>query len=169
MKTSKELSRFYLAAFAITAILSALASLIGRHLIYNGTESMPLGLYWISAAPDLHRGDTVAFPVPPKVRQLVWERRYLPDGAVLLKPVVAVAGDHVCARGSTFAVNGHVVGAVLRADSQGRLLPRYEGCGEVRDGEVFVASTHPQSFDSRSFGPVPIAAVSGTVRLLWTF
>jgi type IV secretory pathway protease TraF len=114
-------------------------------------------------------GALVAFPVPGRVRALVLERRYLPPGALLVKPVVATAPDRVCTEGGTLTVNGAPLGAIATEDTRGRPLPHDERCGPVPEGEVFVASHFATSFDSRTFGPVPLADIRGTVTPLWTY
>ncbi|MGH7434785.1 MAG: S26 family signal peptidase, partial [Polyangiaceae bacterium] len=110
-----------------------------------------------------------AFPVPVGVRALVRERHYLPPGAVLVKPIVAVAADDVCTDGGTLTVNGAPLGAVAAEDTRGRPLPHDTRCGPLPGGVVFVASHLPTSFDSRTFGPVPITQIRGTVTPLWTY
>ena len=93
---------------------SALACLVGAHLLWNWTASLPLGLYWLSpsGAEGVAAGTLVAFPVPASVRALVRERRYLPPGALLVKPVVATRADRVCTDGGTLTVNGAPLGAM---------------------------------------------------------
>ena len=117
----------------------------------------------------MDEGVLVALPVPPVVRTLVHERRYLPDGSLLIKPVAAVAGDYVCARRGVLFINGEPFGTILSRDSEGRELPAYRGCGPLAEGQVFLASHHAQSFDSRTFGPVDVRALQGTVIPLWTY
>ena len=165
----RKLFRWYLHTFAITALAASSVSILASHLIYNATRSMALGFYWLSPARAPARGAVVAFPVPPNVQALVRERRYLPENGLLLKPIVAVAGDDVCTRGGVLNVNGVFVGHVLDRDSAARSLPRSDLCGTLPEGEIFVASANPQSFDSRTFGSIPVAAVRGEVRSLWTF
>jgi type IV secretory pathway protease TraF len=80
-----------------------------------------------------------------------------------------VAGDVVCARRGILTINGEPFGRILQGDSEGRELPAYDGCGALPEGQVFLASHHPGSFDSRSFGPVDIHALQGTVTPLWTY
>ncbi len=63
--------------------------------------------------------------------------------------------DDVCTDGGTLTVNGAPLGAVATEDTRGRPLPHDERCGPLPDGDVFVASHSPTSFDSRTFGPVP--------------
>ena len=169
--TVRELERLLVRAALATAFVCALACILGAHLLWNWTPSLPLGLYWLS--PGYRRqvrvGTLVAFPVPAQVRALVTERKYLPPGALLVKPVVAAAADSVCTDGGTLTVNGAPLGAIRTADTRGRPLPRDERCGPLPQGQVFVASHLPTSFDSRTFGPVPLSDLRGTVTPLWTY
>jgi conjugative transfer signal peptidase TraF len=168
--TARELEALLVRAAFATACASALACLVGSHLLWNWTASLPLGLYWLSPGERRARpGDLVAFPVPQAVRQLVQERRYLPPDALLVKPVVAAEADRVCTEGGTLRVNDVPFGAVVTEDTRGRPLPHPEVCGPLARGLVYVASRFPTSFDSRSFGAVPRSAIRGTVTPLWTY
>jgi conjugative transfer signal peptidase TraF len=170
--TVLELSRLELRLMLAAAASAAVACILAEHLVWNWTPSMPLGLYWLSRGGAPTRGRLVGFPVPANVANLVRERGYLPPGAILVKPVVATAGDRVCTAGGTFTVNGEPLaagGKVPMADSAGRPLPHYEGCGPVPQGLLYVASNHPRSFDSRTFGPILTSDVRGTVSALWTY
>jgi conjugative transfer signal peptidase TraF len=166
-----RIERSLFGAVAGAALASALACLAGAHLLWNWTPSLPLGLYWVSPRDSgrVKVGALVAFPVPAHVRALVLERRYLPPGALLVKPVVATAADRVCTEGGELTVNGAPLGAVATEDTQGRPLPSDPRCGPLSEGEVFVASHFATSFDSRTFGPVPLADIRGTVTPLWTY
>lgn len=159
-------------AVITAALVSALACWVASHLLWNWTPSLPLGLYWLTrGAPRslAKRQALVAFAVPAGVRDLVRERRYLPPGAMLVKRVVATAGDRVCTEGGGLAINGEELGAILTEDSAGRPLPHYEGCDLVSRGWLFVGSRHPKSFDSRTFGPIRVSDVEGGVTPLWTY
>ena len=169
MNPARELRRLYALAFGATALLSVGLGLVANHLIVNCTRSLPLGLYWISRGTGPGRGDLVAVPVPASVRTLVRERRYLPEGALLLKRVVAWPGDRVCTEGGVFSINDAPFGALESHDSAGRSLPQLTFCGMVADGELYLASRAPHSFDSRVFGPVFATDVRGTVTPVWTF
>jgi conjugative transfer signal peptidase TraF len=167
---STRAGRWVLGMLALSAATSVLAIWLGCHLVWNRTPSLPLGLYWLSrTSRPLAVSDIAVFPVPANVRGLVAERRYLPPGVPLLKPVVAVAGDRVCTSGGTTSVNGSPFGPVLRTDSQGRELPVDALCGPVPPGHVYVATHHPRSFDSRTFGPVDLRTVQGRATPLWTY
>ena len=140
-------------------------------MLWNWTPSLPLGLYWLS--PDEgrgRRGELVAFPVPQAVRELVRERRYLPPDALLVKPVVATEADRVCTEGGTLTVNGVPFGSGSppRTPAEGR-CPIPGVCGPLSKATSYVASRCPTSFDSRSFGAVPLRALRGTVTPLWTY
>jgi conjugative transfer signal peptidase TraF len=169
--TVRRIERSLLAAMAGAAFASALACIVGAHLLWNWTPSLPLGLYWVSPGGPQNAkvGALVAFPVPAHVRALVLARRYLPPGALLVKPVVATSADRVCTAGGELTVNGTLLGGVATADTEGRPLPHDERCGRLPEGEIFVASHVATSFDSRTFGPVPLSAIRGTVTPLWTY
>ena len=104
--TAREISRLSVAIFGATVFAAALACLLASRLVMNVTPSLPLGLYWLSRGEAPAPGTLVAFPVPAAVRDLVRERRYLPPGAFLVKPVVATTGDKVCAESGELTVNG---------------------------------------------------------------
>ncbi len=169
--TVRELEGLLLRVGLATAFVCALACIVGAHLLWNWTPSLPLGLYWLSfgGRARVRVGALVAFPVPVHVRALVTERRYLPPGALLVKPVVALAADSVCTAGGTLTVNGAPFGAIRTADTRGRPLPRDERCGPLPEGQIFVASHLATSFDSRTFGPVALSEIRGTVTPLWTY
>jgi conjugative transfer signal peptidase TraF len=167
--TARHLSRLYVVLFGATALASALMCLLASHLIWNWTPSLPRGLYWLSRGAAPSPGRLVAFPVPADVRDLVALRRYLPPGAMLVKPVVAARGDRVCTEGGALTVNGAPLGTILTQDTAGRPLPHYEGCGALPDGQLFVASHYAKSFDSRTFGPIAAQDIRGTVTPLWTY
>ena len=162
-------ARTVLGLLAVCALTTAFACALASHLIWNRTASLPLGVYARSPGVRVSEGVLVALRVPPSVRALVHERGYLPDGSVLIKPVAAVEGDYVCVRRGILFINGEPFGSILPRDSQDRELPVYRGCGVLAPGQVFLAAHHPGSFDSRSFGPVDVHALQGTVTPLWTY
>jgi conjugative transfer signal peptidase TraF len=167
--TARELAGLYAQVAVVTAGVSALACVLASHLLWNWTPSLPRGLYWLSRGEPARLGALVAFPVPDGVRDLVEERKYLPPGALLVKPVVAMDPDRVCTDGGVLTVNGTPLGAVLTRDTAGRPLPHDHVCGPVPEGLVYVASHYAKSFDSRTFGPVPRSDIQGTVMPLWTY
>ena len=137
-------------------------------LVWNASASAPVGLYRVTVAP-AERGALLLVRPPPDVAALAAERAYLPPGVPLIKRIAAVAGDHACAIGSAVVLHTVTVIRRFEADAAGRPLPRWGGCRRLSDGEVFLLMAGaPDSFDSRYFGPVPLASVMGRLVPLWT-
>ena len=84
------------------------------------------------------------------------------DGTLLLKRVVAIAGDEVGFEDGVLVVNGADVDEPFV--DYARVNGEYFGPVRVPAGHVFVlGDNRGSSVDSRSFGAVPVAAVVGTV------
>ena len=144
----------------------------------NATASMPRGLWRVQAREPIPRGAivTVCPPDQADIRAAA-HRGYIPSGGCpggyepLVKPVAAVAGDLVAVTPQGIAVDGKSVAGTkpLAEDEAGRPLhPIPPGAYRVAPGEVWLLSGHdPRSFDSRYFGPVPAANVTGVARPLW--
>ena len=158
-----SLSACGLAALAWAAFVQPLP-----RLVYNPSDSVPIGWYRIGSSDALHVGAIVLTTLPPDVAALAAQRRYLPARVPLLKRVGAVAPQHVCVFDALVWIDGVPVAAVLAADRLGRPLPSWPHCRRLEAGELFLlSSTNPVSFDSRYFGPVRAAAVIGGAHPLW--
>jgi len=163
-------------AMFVVCLLAAIFQFFGAAgLRINGSPSLPMGLYVVSTSG---AANLVEFcPVEP-FASLALVRGWrtagnCPDGAApLLKPVVAGAGDVVELSARGIAVNGRLLPntAPLTRDSKGRPLRSWPfGRYTVGRDAVWVASSHnAQSFDSRYFGPVPVAAIRDHLRPLLT-
>lgn len=140
-------------------------------LLLNTTASLPLGLYRVrSPTPPLTYGMLVVFPAPPSVAGLIVARGWLPPQIPLLKPLAALPGDSVCVTADGLTINHRRVGSVAAVDSQGRPLPRWQGCRVLTPDEVFPASLDQRrSFDGRYFGPILIATIHHIAEPVWTF
>ena len=88
------------------------------------------------------RGQTVADLVvvrpPEPLARFLADGGYLPHGLPLLKHVAALAGQFVCRIGVTITVDDVAVGEARDRDSRGRLLPDWQGCRVIGQGEVFL-------------------------------
>lgn len=145
----------------------------------NDTASMPQGLWRVRAADaPLRRGDIVTVCLPDtKMIRLAAARGYLPAGLCgggyepVVKPVAAIPGDRVAVTPRGIAVDGRPVPHTvqLTKDSAGRPLYGVAlGVYVVRPGRMWLLSGHDRrSFDSRYFGPVPMANVRDVARPLW--
>ena len=158
-----SLSACGLAALAWAAFVQPLP-----RLVYNPSDSVPIGWYRIGSSDALHVGAIVLTPLPPDAAALAAQRRYLPAHVPLLKRVGAVAPQHVCVFDALVWIDGVPVAAVLPADRLGRPLPSWPHCRRLEAGELFLlSSTNPASFDSRYFGLVSASAVIGVAHSLW--
>ena len=155
----------------------AISQMVGLRL--NDSISMPRGLYRVEPLDGpLQRGEVVTVCPPMGMAMLdAIQRDYVPHGnceggfAPLVKPVGAVPGDEVSLTPFGISVNGEAFPntAQLVADSAGRLLHAMPSMTyEVAAGQVWlIANFNEKSFDSRYFGPVPIAAVMSRARPVW--
>lgn len=136
-------------------------------LVWNVSQSAPVGLYAIGGRGGVGAGDMVLARVPEGWRRLAAGRRYIPQNVPLIKRVAAVSGDTVCARGSHILVNGHRIAERRRLDGFGRPMPWWTGCVMLRPGSSFLLMENPASFDGRYFGPTGKADIIGSARLIW--
>jgi conjugative transfer signal peptidase TraF len=144
----------------------------------NATPSMPRGLWRVTAANKPFRRGQVVTVCPPDTAAIreAARRGYVPVGNCpggyepLVKPVAALAGDRVTVSAAGVAVNEQPIAstAQLAEDSTGRSLKSVAaGTYRVPPDEIWILSAHdPRSFDSRYFGPVPVANILGEARPL---
>jgi conjugative transfer signal peptidase TraF len=151
--------------------------LIGVRL--NMTESLPVGVYWVSHQP-IARGAYVRFCPPAEgAFALARERGYLgpgycPSGYVpMIKRVGGMQGDSVAVGDDGTQIDGRLLPLSVRwqADPLGRPLPKPgQSHYLLQPAQLWVISdTNNQSFDSRYFGPIDRAWVVEVIRpwLTW--
>lgn len=137
-------------------------------LVWNASASSPLGLYRVSPAGTLARGDMVIAWAPPEARALAASRHYLPGNVPLVKRVAAIPGDWVCAEGALIFVNDDLVARRRQVDPSGRPLPWWNGCRALVAGESFLLMpAGANSFDGRYFGITRARDIVGRARLIW--
>ena len=144
----------------------------------NTTPSMPLGLWMVARKSTSRDAFVIACLSGPEATEAE-DRGYLGIGSCpdrvepVVKPVAAVAGDVVTVTPSGIIVNGSALPRTtpLAKDSAGRLLQAFPaGTYHVAPGTVWLLSGHdPRSFDSRYFGPIPVAVIRSVVEPLVTF
>jgi conjugative transfer signal peptidase TraF len=155
------------AALGVAGVTLPAVTAMPTRLIWNVSESVPLGLYVVTTNTPIRRGTVVAVAPPPTLARFMAERGYLGIDAPMLKTVAALYGDKVCRRGVRISVNGSVIARAKKRDSKGRDLPVWRGCHRLLQGEIFlVNSGAADSMDGRYFGVLPRAAVIGKAHLL---
>lgn len=145
---------------------SASFILFGHRLIVNRTHSLPVGLYYWSDLP-IKKGSIVLFKPNQStpIEQLGIERGYEARGLPLLKRVVALSGDIVSVSSSGVTVNGKLLpnSAPLVRDEAGRPLAMAQlDHFTLGTEQAFLMGVTQTSWDSRYFGPVPLARCSGS-------
>jgi conjugative transfer signal peptidase TraF len=137
-------------------------------LLWNASPSIPVGLY-LATSEKPARGSLAIIRLPERVSQLAGRRGYLPSSALLIKPVVASAGDTVCRHGLRVLIHGSWRATARLRDGRGRILPHWRGCVRLTASQIFVLTTTVNnSFDSRYIGPIDGDAVRGTAVAAWT-
>lgn len=140
-------------------------------LLYNPSQSAPVGYYKIQKSPSFEHGDYVAAYAPDWARELAETRGYLPKDYPLIKKIWAAEGDQICGDGRQVSgPNGSVVARLLQ-DRLGRDLPMFEGCIVLAKHEYFLISIDENygaayGFDSRYFGPVKREQILGGAQYL---
>jgi len=145
-----------LSVAVVCVFLVGTAQLNSPLLLWNFTDSVPQGLYWLSPLPaKLERGMYVALKPPSKAVEIATGRVWFRPKKVLLKKVVGIEGDVVCNEKGRLLVKGEDLGPVFDSDRQGAPLPYFIGCFEVGAGDVFLLGPDsPWSFVWRVFGGV---------------
>ena len=138
-------------------------------IVYNPSDSVPPGWYRIGLPESLHVASIVLVQLPADAAALAAQRGYLPEHIPLLKIIGAMSPQQVCIEGPIVRIDGVAVAGVRAVDGRGRPLSVWQQCRRLRDGELFLLSANPASFDSRYFGPISASAVLGEAQPLWTW
>ncbi len=148
------------------ALIVGMAMSQQKRLIWNRTESAPVGLYWRSDGPLTLNGWAV---VSARSEAARWTSAYGFTGAdwPLVKRIAGLPGDEICREDETILINQTVVADALVEAPAGLKLPRWQGCHVLQDGEVFLLNDHPRSLDGRYFGIMQDSDLEGVATLLW--
>lgn len=137
-------------------------------LIWNASDSIPIGLYRLEQAEPLFVTELVAIRPPEPLASFLDFNGILPAGVPMLKRVLALPGQTVCRDGLTITVDGVGVGEARLRDGRDRPLPAWRGCLTLLPGEIFVMSWQSaDSFDGRYFGPITSSAIIGEAVPIW--
>lgn len=134
------MNKKYLLISLAGCALIGLSFVTSKKLIFNVTESVPIGLYWVQDLENVHKGSLIVFRL---------------NNAWLIKEVAGIHGDLFCVNAEgDFKVNDRVLGKARTTDSHGKPLKRVGGCQKIAAEEWVVRGYGERSFDSRYFGTV---------------
>lgn len=157
-----------LTGVALAALAWSAFSSLPPRLVYNASDSVPVGWYRIRHAYSLTVGNIVLARLPVQWAELAERRGYLPARVPILKRIGAIAAQHVCVQGRIVHVDGAIVAKALVEDRLARPMPSWEACRRLASDELLLLSTdNPASFDSRYFGPISSSAVVGVAEPIW--
>ncbi len=165
--------------------ISALALLIQGAFLYllgariNTTLSIPVGLYW-SVGDPVTKGRYVMFCPPPlEVFDLARARGYIGAGfcpggyGYMMKKVAGATDDRVEVGSDGVRINGRLLddSAPLRADSGGRVMPKFQADSYVLSEHqlLLMGDCNVRSFDGRYFGPVQRRQVKDVITPIFTW
>jgi conjugative transfer signal peptidase TraF len=155
---------------AAALLMATLGPKPAPSLVWNASESVPIGLYRVQPAGKLTVTDLVVAVPPEPLATFLSEAGYLPRGVPLIKRVLALPGQTVCRKGLSITVDGIEMGAARERDSRGRPLPDWQDCRVVANGDVFLMNwDEPASLDGRYFGAIAASSIIGRADPLWTF
>ncbi|MGY3451972.1 S26 family signal peptidase [Bradyrhizobium sp. USDA 4353] len=160
----------------VVAMFSGVALLLGPsaldlrpRLIWNASESVPIGLYAVHPVRDWYVTELVVVRPQAQLASFLAASGYLPVGLPMLKRILALPGQNVCRRELLIIVDGVEVGAARPNDHRGRPLPDWQGCRAVGDGQIFLMNWQSDSsLDGRYFGLTAMSDVIGRAAPLWT-
>jgi conjugative transfer signal peptidase TraF len=155
-----------------------LASLVNLRITLTDSSARA-GVYRLVAGAPVRRGTLVAACLPQIIAGEGLTRGYLrrgdcPAGAEpVAKLIGALPGDAVTVEPGAVAVNGVKLrdSRTAVSDSAGRPLAHVPfGPRNVRSGEVWLFGFNDsRSWDSRYFGPIPIASIRGSLKPILTW
>ena len=154
-------------AIASAALVATASTSVTPIIVWNASESVPVGLYAVLPTSRPAVGDLALIDPPVALATELARRGYLPAGTPMLKRVAARPGQKVCRFANRVRIDGRPAAIARDRDSRGRSLARWSGCRRLRNDEVLVLNPHVASLDGRYFGPLPLIAVVGRAVPLW--
>lgn len=151
-----------IAGAAVAALCAPLIGEWPKAVVWNASESVPIGLYRIADVDALEVPGLVAVRPPEQLESFLDSNGYLPRGALLLKRLAGLPGQTVCRAGAAVTVDGIAFGDALASDRFGRQLPVWRGCRRIAQHDIFLMNFEvSDSLDGRYFGPLPRSAIVG--------
>ena len=155
---------------AATVVIATMGPKPAPSLVWNASESVPVGLYRVRPAGKLTVTDLVVAMPPEPLATFLAEGDYLPRGVPIIKRLLALPGQTICRKGPVIVIDGIEMGMAREFDSRGRPLPVWQDCRVIARGEVFLMNwDEPSSLDGRYFGALAASSIIGRAEPFWTF
>ena len=147
--------------FSLLLTAGAYAASPWYELLVNRSNSLPQTLFLLDKTRAPTCSDYTAFDMPRSSRFY--------RGSRMIKHIRGCAGDTVSALGQQVLINGLPVGVAMTRSSNGRYVLEQIKPMVIPHGKVYLAASHPQSYDSRyaSFGLREETELLGTARPLF--
>lgn len=134
----------------------------------NVTSSVPKGIYKLSDAKYLYRGDLVYIEIPDNAKDTIWGREYLPKHIkYLIKYIKGVPGDLIEVKNDFLYINQLRVGKIRKIDSEGLILNtnlvKYH---RLSKDEYILLGSDDNSYDSRYFGVITKKEILKKAKLI---
>ena len=157
--------------------LSALLVVLGFRI--NTTDSIPIGIYRMTADKTPKNAYVIFCPDNRPVFQQALKRGYIksglcPDGyGYLMKKVVATTGDKLTVNNKGVFVNDKLIpySKPQLKDAFSRSLPKWQAINyQLTDDEIMTMTDQSQwSFDGRYYGPIKSGQVKGMLTPVWVY
>lgn len=162
--------------FSILA-LGALLSVLGFRI--NTTDSIPIGIYRMTADKNLKNAYVIFCPDNRPVFQQALARGYInsglcPDGyGYLMKKVVATTGDKLTVNNQGVFVNDRLTpySKPQLKDGLNRSLTQWQVQNyQLKQNEIMTMTSQSQwSFDGRYYGPIKSGQIKGMLTPIWVY
>jgi signal peptidase I len=129
---------------------------MGKSIFINRTTSMPLGIYLKQAHEGIKKEDIIVFNVN------------VFDGN-LIKNVAAIFPGEFCIDENAFFWVDGIPLAQKNIEKYPDNNLNQSICQMLKPDELLVLGDHPDSYDSRYFGPIKKSDVIASVKLIWSF
>jgi conjugative transfer signal peptidase TraF len=138
-------------------------------IIINETPSVKKGLYLRQKTISLDKQSLIAMKLHKPAHDYLVKTMGYDEDIFLLKRISALPGERVCRSQSGLITIKDKSLKARSHDHLGHKLPSWQGCHVLKKGEIFILGDHPQSFDSRYFGPVRTSQLTGSYKELITW
>lgn len=168
----KKIYKYFIFAFLILiALLKINQDLLPKSIVYNRTDSIPLGLYIANKNKPFELTNPGIACYNYSAQDWAKDRKYLPENYIVCKRIIGVAGDIVQYFENEVKVfskkqNKEYVFIVAKRDSKNRPLPQPAAGTSIviPEGAIYMAGDSAMSLDSRYLGLVSTTKIIYTVE-----